>query len=333
MHKGALIFMPRNAEMIRQWRVLREIEASHGVTIPHLATLTGVTTRTIRRDLDALQEAGFALYDQTVDGRKRWYLNRHPFKKLDEVGFTLGELSALYFSRTLMECLSGTPFQDDLTQAFAKLDGVLGSRLRAFLDRLPEAIQAKPGPTPRRVEAQQRKTVGRLLDAILQQQRLSMRYHSMSSRKEKSYRIDPYRLVYAQGSLYLFAYVPAYEQVRTFAVDRIRRLSPIEETFEVIEHIGDTVFAHSLGIHAGSPERVEVTFTPDVAPYVAERVWHRSQTVETLADGSILIRFDVCTDAALVSWILGFGAAARVQAPTHLVRSIATELKRAHRRY
>ena len=80
MHKGALIFMPRNAEMIRQWRVLREIEASHGVTIPHLATLTGVTTRTIRRDLDALQEAGFALYDQTVDGRKRWYLNRHPFK-------------------------------------------------------------------------------------------------------------------------------------------------------------------------------------------------------------------------------------------------------------
>ena len=154
-----------------------------------------------------------------------------------------------------MECLSGTPFQDDLTQAFAKLDGVLGSRLRAFLDRLPEAIQAKPGPTPRRVEAQQRKTVGRLLDAILQQQRLSMRYHSMSSRKEKSYRIDPYRLVYAQGSLYLFAYVPAYEQVRTFAVDRIRRLSPIEETFEVIEHIGDTVFAHSLGMHAGSPER------------------------------------------------------------------------------
>ncbi len=325
--------MARNAEMIRQWRVLREIEASHGVTIHHLAALTGVTIRTIRRDLDALQEAGFALYDQTVDGRKHWYLNRHPFKKLDEVGFTLGELSALYFSRTLMECLSGTPFQDDLTQAFAKLDGVLGSRLRAFLDRLPEAIQAKPGPTPRRVEAQQQKTVGRLLDAVLQQQRLSMRYHSMSSRKEKSYRIDPYRLVYAQGSLYLFAYVPAYQQVRTFAVDRIRRLSPIEETFEVIEHIGDTVFAHSLGMHAGSPERVEVMFTPDVAPYVAERVWHQSQSVETLADGAILIRFDVCTDAALVSWILGFGAAARVQAPTHLVRSIATELERAHERY
>ena len=325
--------MARNAEMIRQWRVLRDIEASHGVTIAHLAELTGVTTRTIRRDLDALQEAGFALYDQSVEGRKQWYLNRHPFKKLDEVGFTLGELSALYFSRTLMECLSGTPFQDDLTQAFAKLDGVLGARTRAFLDRLPEAIQAKPGPTPRRVEAQQRKTVGRLLDAVLHQQRLSMRYHSMSSRKEKSYRIDPYRLVYAQGSLYLFAYVPAYQQVRTFAVDRIRRLSPLDETFEVVEDLGETVFAHSLGMHEGAPERVEVTFAPEVAPYVAERVWHQSQSVETSADGSIRLRFDVCTDAALVSWILSFGSAARVHAPTHLAHSIATELERAHKRY
>ncbi len=325
--------MARNAEMIRQWRVLREIEASHGVTIAHLAELTGVTTRTIRRDLDALQEAGFALYDQSVEGRKQWYLNRHPFKKLDEVGFTLGELSALYFSRTLMECLSGTPFQDDLTQAFAKLDSVLGARMRAFLDRLPEAIQAKPGPTPRRVEAQQRKTVGRLLDAVLHQQRLSMRYHSMSSRKEKSYRIDPYRLVYAQGSLYLFAYVPAYQQVRTFAVDRIRRLSPLDETFEVVEDLGETVFAHSLGMHEGAPERVEVTFAPEVAPYVAERVWHQSQSVETSADGSIRLRFDVCTDAALVSWILSFGSAARVHAPTHLAHSIATELERAHKRY
>ncbi|MEE8129933.1 MAG: WYL domain-containing protein [Vicinamibacterales bacterium] len=325
--------MARNAEMIRQWRVLREIEASHGVTIPHLAGLTGVTTRTIRRDLDALQEAGFALYDQTVDGRKHWHLDRHPFKKLDEVGFTLGELSALYFSRTLMECLSGTPFQDDLTQAFAKLNGVLGSRMRAFLDRLPQAIQAKPGPTPRRVEAQQRKTVGRLLDAVLHQQRVSMRYHSMASRREKNYRVDPYRLVYAQGGLYLFAYVPVYQQVRTFAVDRIRRLSPLEETFEVVENLGETVFAHSLGMHEGAPERVEVTFSPEVAPYVTERVWHQSQSVETADDGSVLLRFDVCTDAALVSWILSFGAAARVQGPTHLAHSIATELERAYQRY
>ena len=64
--------MARNSEVIRQWMILREIEVSHGKTIRQLAEMTNVTTRTIRRDLEALQEAGFPLYDVSEDGPKRW---------------------------------------------------------------------------------------------------------------------------------------------------------------------------------------------------------------------------------------------------------------------
>ena len=45
--------MARNAEVIRQWSILRDLEASKRVTIDDLAERTGVTTRTIRRDLEA----------------------------------------------------------------------------------------------------------------------------------------------------------------------------------------------------------------------------------------------------------------------------------------
>ena len=60
--------MPRNAEVIRQWTILREIERARGagVTIDELAALCSVTTRTIRRDLQALEEAGFPLYDDKI---------------------------------------------------------------------------------------------------------------------------------------------------------------------------------------------------------------------------------------------------------------------------
>src|SRR4051794_15855364 len=53
--------VPRNAEVIRQWTILREIERARGagVTIDDLASLCSVTTRTIRRDLKALEESGF----------------------------------------------------------------------------------------------------------------------------------------------------------------------------------------------------------------------------------------------------------------------------------
>ena len=74
--------MPRNAEVIRQWSILKELEASRRVTIDDLAARTGVTTRTIRRDLEALQTAGFPLFDETHDGKKYWTLEQKAFRHL-----------------------------------------------------------------------------------------------------------------------------------------------------------------------------------------------------------------------------------------------------------
>ncbi|HEX6738897.1 MAG TPA: HTH domain-containing protein, partial [Vicinamibacteria bacterium] len=64
----------RNAEVIRQWRILKRIEAGRYTTSQDLAEEHGVTERTIRRDIEALQEAGFPLYDERSDGRKIWRL-------------------------------------------------------------------------------------------------------------------------------------------------------------------------------------------------------------------------------------------------------------------
>src|SRR5687768_4807114 len=208
--------MPRNAEVIRQWTILRDLEASRRLTIDDLAARTGVTTRTIRRDLEALQEAGFPLFDETHDGKKYWTLEQKAFRRLDETGFTLAELSALYFSRTLVECLSGTPFERDVRSAFEKLSAVLTPGMRQFLDRMPLAIQAKPDPGTQSA-APRTKEVAQLLEATLQQRRVTMRYDSFSSNREKAYVLEPYRLVFGQGSLYVIGFVPEYGAVRTFA--------------------------------------------------------------------------------------------------------------------
>ena len=201
--------MPRNAEVIRQWTILRELESSRRLTIDEMAEKTGVTTRTIRRDLEALQFVGFPIYDEVYDGKKYWMLEQKAFKRLDTTGFTFAELSALYFSRTLVECLSATPFQVDVTSAFDKLAAALTPGMRQFLDRLPLVIQAKAEPGSQ-VAASRTREIGQLLDATLQHRRAIMRYHSFSSDREKEYTIEPSRVVFAQGALYLVAYVPEY---------------------------------------------------------------------------------------------------------------------------
>ena len=333
--------MPRNAEVIRQWTILREIERarSAGVTIDELASLCDVTTRTIRRDLQALEEAGFPLFDdRSHDDRKtRWLVNGQAFKGLT-AGLTVSELCALYFSRALVESLSGTPFRDDVESAFEKLSAVLTPHMRGFLDQLPRIIATKPDPMRRRpgdqVEvAREQQIISRALEATWHLRQATITYHSKSSDRTKSYLVHPYRLAYAQGGLYLLAYVPEYAEVRTFAIERLRDISVLDETFTPIEELPDAAFPHSLGVHSGPPERVDIEFEPAVADYIRARQWHPSQQIRDAADGGLIMALDVCLDRALQSWILSFGPFARVVSPESLAHTIAGQFEEARARY
>jgi proteasome accessory factor B len=325
--------VPRNQEVIRQWKVLHALESSrHGASIDSLASELEVTTRTIRRDLAALQEAGFPLYDtRDDDGRVRWRLDGQVLKGLD-TGFTLAELCALYLSRNLLESVAGTPFQRDLGNAFKRLQAALSPRMRQFLDRLPAVLATKPGPRVRGGEAAS-DIVARLLEATLHFRVASMRYHSVSSAKVKDYVVHPYRLAFAQGGLYLLAYVPDYQAVRTFAVDRIKSVSLEKQTFTPKPDLPEDIFANSLGVNTGPPERVEIAFDTQIAPYVRARVWHASQEVRDADDGSLTLTMDVCHDWALRSWILSWGSFARVLAPARLAGQIQSDLEAAKSRY
>jgi predicted DNA-binding transcriptional regulator YafY len=323
----------RNAEMMRQWLILRALEsARYGKTIQELADENRVTTRTIRRDLAALEQVGFPITSTEGAGAHRWRLMRAVTPELKQ-GFTVAELSALYFSRTLIECLAGTPFHGDLQHAFDKLQNALSPRMREFLDRLPSAIGSKPEPNVKLRDRQTQDLVAKLLQATLDQRRVQMRYNSFKSRAVKDYVVDPYRLVYAQGGLYLIANVPAYEQTRTFAVERMKRVSVLDERFVAPEGAGQHAFANSLGVNQGEATRVEIEFDASIAPYVSERRWHESQRIRNRSDGSVVMALDVCIDPALRAWVMGFGSAARVLSPERLARSLYNELERARTQY
>jgi predicted DNA-binding transcriptional regulator YafY len=178
-----------------------------------MAGALGVTTRTIRRDLAQLQEAGFPLEQRTTETRRAWVLNRKVFAGLAAAGLTLAELCALYFSKALMEYLAGTPFRDDLRSAFDKFTDGLTHAQWKYLETLPRVLVAKP--EPRKKPAHESTT------AALERRRVEMTYHSFRSRQVKRYLIEPHQVYYAQGGLYVFAGVPAYGETRQFAVERI----------------------------------------------------------------------------------------------------------------
>jgi predicted DNA-binding transcriptional regulator YafY len=159
--------MARNTELIRQWETLRDIDsARHGISVATLAVARGVHQRTIRRDLEALGQAGFPLYCDKVTGTTMWKMRERPFRALEETGLGVTELCALYFGRSLMDACAAGPFSDDLERAFAKIERALPASARRFLDALPRLLKAK-APPHKKHDKRTREIVARAADAAL----------------------------------------------------------------------------------------------------------------------------------------------------------------------
>jgi predicted DNA-binding transcriptional regulator YafY len=292
----------------------------------------GVSDRTIRRDFDALTQAGFPVEAVKRDGKTYFTLNREVFRGVAAAGFSLSELCALHLSRTVLTAVAGGPFRDSLASAFDKLYDALPPSMWKFIESLPGALGAKEhGSRPAGAGAA--KVIDALMNAILARRRMRMRYHSFSSRQIKDYLVEPYRLAYAQGGLYLQAFVPEYSEMRTFAVQRIEQAVALEESFNPVAGGPPDVFPHSLGAFSGTPETVVIEFSAAEAPYVREREWHASQTIDDLPGGRIRLTLNVVIDWELQAWVMGFGPAAKVIQPAAFAKRIVESLEETRATY
>jgi predicted DNA-binding transcriptional regulator YafY len=317
----------RNAEVIRQWRILKTIEAGRWTSSTQLAEDNGVTERTIRRDIEALQEAGFPLYDDRVDGRRVWRLVEGYQQRLKQ-SFTLAELAALYFSRNMLSFLGGAPFAQDVESAFAKIREALPAKSLPFLSRIQDLFSARPDPW--KDYSKKQDVIAGLIDAILHQRQARIAYYSFNSRRTKSYTLDPYRLVYYRGGLYLYARAEEYDEVRTFAVERIQRMEVLDQGFEIPPDFNPSEYARSaFGISGGRPETVELVFASGMAGYIRERNWHESQTLTDEPDGGVRLTMEVAPGFELTAWVKGFLPHVRVARPRSLREEIGRDLARA----
>jgi predicted DNA-binding transcriptional regulator YafY len=314
----------RNAEVIRQWKILKTIEAGRFIGSAQLAAEHGVTERTIRRDVEALQEAGFPLYDDRADGRKVWRLVEGYRQKLVQ-GFTLSELAALYFSRNMLSFLGRAPFGQDLEGAFAKIREALPQKSLPFLSRIQDLFSARPDPW--KDYSKKQDVIAALIDGILHQRQARIAYYSFNSRRTKSYEIDPYRLVYYRGGLYLYARAHEYQEIRTFAVERVQQVEVREAGFEMPADFSPTDYARSaFGIFGGRAQTIELRFAAEIAGYVRERTWHESQSLADEPGGGVRLTLEVAPSFDLKAWIKGFLPHVEVVRPQSLREEIAREL-------
>ncbi|MGE0681646.1 MAG: helix-turn-helix transcriptional regulator [Candidatus Binatia bacterium] len=321
--------MARNDQVTRQWFLLRKLESAKGATLQELAEALPEDyprhPRTIRRDLEAL-EARFPLVSDRIGKHVRWRL-MDGYQRIPPLSFSPTELMALVFSRNLLKPLDGTEIKASLDSVLNKATAALPPEGEAYVRHMQSSFSVGLGP--HKTYRQHQQTIEQLTRAIVQMRTIQMRYYSASRDRVDRREVDPYRLWYTDGALYLIGYCHRRQEARIFAVDRIRSLTLTNHPWQLPLGFDVDAYVHdALVVMRGKPIDVTLRFDRATTAWAKDRQWHASQQVSIGEDGCMTMTLRIADTRELEGWILHFGSGVQVLHPESLRERVREEARK-----
>ncbi|MCA9531467.1 MAG: WYL domain-containing transcriptional regulator [Myxococcales bacterium] len=299
--------------------------------IETLAEQFGISTRQLRRDLDAIEAAGQHIERSLVGGRSTVRLQE---RRPRTVSLTSREAYALLAVRRVFDVLHDTPLREDVESIYRKVLRSLPADVDPGEQLGDRFVYLPDGGT--KVYRGKDDVINGLLTGVMQRVRVRVRYTTAKQQRRRG-ELEPYALalyrhgLYAVGRLHRGRPGPEPPPVHIFAVERFSRAEHIRGArFEVpAEFSPDDYFDGAFGMFRGNQQvHVVLELEPAVAYLARSRIWHPTQKVTKLPDGSARLEMDVRGTTQLTQWIVGWGPSVRVLEP----QSIADEVRETHRR-
>ena len=321
----------------RNWESLAKciemMARPQGVTNAQLMEALGCSIETVHRLKRDLDKQGVPYYEDGRDARNRiifklepGYLQRIPGIALPNVQLSEEELVALCLLRAGGGMLGGSSFEKRLASSFFKLGQSLSDKSSLHLGRMEQMLVCSGGGA--KDYSDKEDDIFALITAAMQRKTCLITYHSFYDNTLKKFKIDPLSLVKSHGGLYCHVRLTSFGEMRILAVQRIRSLAVLEDTFEFPQgYDPKKEFRSAFGIVNNEPLTVKLWVSSDQARYVLESKLPPETTVETQDDGAIILemktsgRFEVCR------WILSLGSSVRVLEPQDLQDEIRSELR------
>jgi proteasome accessory factor B len=311
--------------------IIRLLETRRGMTLDELAEECNVDRRTIHRDLNAVEQAGYSLTTEWSDGKKIYgFMTKS--RNLPPITFTLQQLMSLYLLRSLGAHLNGTPFQAEIDELFKNIHSILPARHAAHLERI--ARVSLPLLQGARDYSPTAHFIADLQKALLQQYRIRLNYAKNGKNSGDTYEVDPYTLVFHRGGIYLLGNVHNRSAMRLFALERIRGVEVTRQRFEIPEsYQPEEHFSSAFGLVSDTPMQVRVRFSGEIAHTVKDRIWMSGQKITEESDGGVIVGFEAAGRMELVSWILSYGIHAEVLEPAELRKEVKRQVKEMRQMY
>lgn len=252
--------------------ILSRLDKGQAISTSELSTDMGVTQRTIQRDLDLLNRAGYPI---TEEDRGRYkFMDGFSLRKVE---LSEEQASLLSFMFDISHSL-GDKFEQSFRGLFKRL---LAKDLDTpFYAKLPDGIKLP-------CDVAIVKTVEAAIDGY---NRVSMRYVPRDE-IEKSYTLEPLKIAFYDGFWYLIANDIARKKILKLRMDRIKSVEQLDESFVPPANLM-TMLDQSVNIwfEEKRGERILIKVAPEAAQYFKKKSYFPMQKiVKEEKDGSLLI--------------------------------------------
>lgn len=138
------------------------------------------------------------------------------------------------------------------------------------------------------------------------------------------------------GNWHMIAFCAKRDGLRDFALSRIMTITPALEEIKFPDQLPSIkeYTRRNFGImQGGSAKDVCLRFSPSVAEWMKEQIWHPHQKLAFRKDGRLTLKFPVSDFREIKRKILSHGADVVVVSPKALVNDIRNEIKRMGKIY
>jgi len=313
------------------WRLLRIlliICRYNRVKADKISEELEISTRQVYRDINCLKLAGIPIYSD----RNGYSVTSNFF--MPKISLNLSEVATLLLFINSVQVQKGTPYFQFLSAACEKIINalpmdlkkvILANKINGLVDfGLETKINYKE------IES----IFGSIYSAQLERKSVHIKYFSMEKKEVIERIVEPYALKFRFGVWYLIGYCHLRNEIRTFRIDRIRKVEVLDNKFSVPDDFSlDNFLEGSWGIKKGKRAKVELKFSPKIAEFISEITWHPSQKLELNKDGSLYADYEVMGLDEIKRWILSFGADVEVIKPQELKVDLLKEIKNMNSMY
>lgn len=305
-------------QMWRQTKLRQWLLEGRRFTASDAATAFEVSRRTIMTDLEYLRQYGYVI---------EWNPARHTYELAEESGdltalqLRRSEWAAISLAAHVFESMGAAPIAETVHGIVDRARSLMPDLLGTDPTGFAPSLSVVRGPAPKRPMP----FLEELSRAVEEQRTVDMTYHTMSRGTTTDRSVNPFRILSRDGHGYLVGWCHTRRDVLIFRMDRIRSVELTSTVFAIPPDFDLGAFLGPMFGMFRDPEvfHVKVRFSPWVARWIREEVWHPSQTLTDLPDGSVQVDLSVTGLEDVRRWILGFGEQAEVLEPLRLRAEIA----------